>query len=177
MRWYWIDRFLEFHSGRYAKAIKMISMAEDHLHDHFPGYLIMPNSLIVEGMAQTGGLLACEHGGFREKVILAKIPRAEFFCEARPGDALVYTATLDYVHKDGTMVSTTSHLGETLQAQAEIVFAHVDDQRFGRPLFPPESFLDMMRSLRAYEVGRAADGSPLTEPPGLARVVPGGALP
>ena len=36
MRWYWIDRFIEFESGRYAKAIKNISLAEDHLHDHFP---------------------------------------------------------------------------------------------------------------------------------------------
>ena len=38
MRWYWIDRFIEFESGRYAKAIKNISLAEEYLHDHFPGY-------------------------------------------------------------------------------------------------------------------------------------------
>ena len=70
---------------RYAKAIKYVSLAEDHLHDHFPGYPVMPNSLVIEGLAQTGGLLVCEHNQFTEKVILAKIPKADFF--ATPGPA------------------------------------------------------------------------------------------
>ena len=67
MRWYWIDRFVEFESGRYAKAIKNISLAEDHLHDHFPYYPMIPNSLVIEGMAQTGGLLVCEHNQFHRE--------------------------------------------------------------------------------------------------------------
>ena len=37
MRWYWIDRFTEFESGRTATAVKNVSLAEEHLHDHFPG--------------------------------------------------------------------------------------------------------------------------------------------
>ena len=80
MRWYWIDRFTEFESGRRAKAVKNITLAEDHLHDHFPGYPIMPNSLVIEGMAQTGGLLVCESTGFREKVVLAKLSKARSPC-------------------------------------------------------------------------------------------------
>ena len=47
MRWIWIDRFLEFHSGKSAKAVKNLTMAEDHLHDHFPGYPIQPAALIL----------------------------------------------------------------------------------------------------------------------------------
>ena len=62
MRWIWIDRFVEFESGRRAVAIKNVSLAEEHLHDHFPGYPIMPNSLITEGLAQTGGLLGHSFG-------------------------------------------------------------------------------------------------------------------
>src|SRR5512143_321400 len=99
MRWYWIDRFVEFESGRRAKAIKNISLAEDHLHDHFPGYPVMPNSLIMEGLAQTGGLLVCESGRFREKVVLAKVSRARFYAEAVPGDTVIYTATVGYIRK------------------------------------------------------------------------------
>ena len=79
MRWYWINRFLEFESGRYAKAVKNISLAEDHLHDHFPFYPLIPNSLVIEGMAQTGGLLVCEHNQFTEKVVLAKVPKMVFY--------------------------------------------------------------------------------------------------
>ena len=85
--------------GRRAKAIKAISLAEDHLHDHFPGYPIMPNALVIEGVAQTGGLLVCEHGGFAEKVVLAKIGKAVFFGSALPGDVLTYTAEVEYIKK------------------------------------------------------------------------------
>jgi len=42
MRWFWIDKFVEFESGKRAVAIKNLSMAEEHLHDHFPGFPVMP---------------------------------------------------------------------------------------------------------------------------------------
>lgn len=50
MRWFWIDRFDEFVRGKHATAVKNVSLAEEHLHDHFPGTALMPNSLVVEGM-------------------------------------------------------------------------------------------------------------------------------
>ena len=42
MRWIWIDRFMEFNSGKSARAVKNLSLAEDHFADHFPGYPVMP---------------------------------------------------------------------------------------------------------------------------------------
>lgn len=75
MRWIWIDRFLEFESGKSAKAVKNLSTAEDHFRDHFPGYPVMPAALIIEGLAQTGGILVGEANQFREKVVLAKIAK------------------------------------------------------------------------------------------------------
>ncbi|HEY4759937.1 MAG TPA: 3-hydroxyacyl-ACP dehydratase FabZ family protein [Thermoguttaceae bacterium] len=170
MRWYWIDRFLEFESGRYAKAIKCISLAEEHLHDHFSFYPLIPNSLVIEGMAQTGGLLVCEYRQFTEKVVLAKVPKARFYCDAVPGDTLVYTAKIEYIRNEGAMVSATSHKGDILHAEAEIVFAHLVDPRL-TSLFDPESFLRMMRMLGAFDVGHAADGSRLTPPPALLKAI------
>ncbi len=163
MRWYWIDRFIEFESGRYAKAIKNLSLAEDHLHDHYPHHPMIPNSLVIEGMAQTGGLLVCEHSHFTEKVVLAKLPKAVFYCAAVPGDTLLYTATVEYIRPEGAMVSATSHKGDVLQAEAEIVFAHLNDSSLDS-LFDPETFLRMMRLFGAFDVGHAADGSPLRPP-------------
>jgi len=90
MRWFWIDRFLEFERAKRAVAIKNISLAEDYLTDYMPGYPVFPQALVVEGLAQTGGLLAGEVNGFRERVVLAKITRATFHEFAWPGDLLTY---------------------------------------------------------------------------------------
>src|SRR5580693_3117273 len=111
MRWFWIDRFLEFESGKHATAIKCVSLAEDYLHDHFPNHPIFPKSLVIEGLAQTGGLLVCEHNGFTEKVILAKVPKVVFHCEAEPGDTLTYHTKIESLSNEGAQVTATSHIG------------------------------------------------------------------
>jgi 3-hydroxyacyl-[acyl-carrier-protein] dehydratase len=170
MRWIWIDKFIEFESGRRATAIKNVSLAEEHLHDHFPGFPVMPNSLIVEGLAQTGGLLVGEYNHFEEKVILAKIPKALFHFPAVPGDTLRYTAVIEYIKDDGAMVAATSHVGERLQAETEIVFAHLSDDGRAKTLFEPKNFVFTMKLLGVFDVGRNAEGGKLIEPPGLAQV-------
>ena len=90
MRWIWIDTFVAFDSGRRASAIKNVTLAEDCLHDHFPGYPVFPPTLMIEGMAQTAGILTGEAHDFSDNVILAKIRLAEFSDYARPGDQLRY---------------------------------------------------------------------------------------
>ncbi len=101
MRWFWIDRYTEFESGRRATAIKNVSLAEDHLHDHFPGAPMMPNPLVIEGMAQTAGLLVGEHGQFEERVILAKLVKARFHFSPAPGDTLTYRMNIESLQPDG----------------------------------------------------------------------------
>lgn len=164
MRWYWIDRFLEFESGKRAKAIKNITLAEDHLHDHFVGNPTMPHSLVIEGMAQTGGLLVGEYNGFREKVVLAKLSKIAFYTTAGPGDSLIYTAEVEYIKEDGAMVSVTSRLGDELHAEGQLMFAHLNDIFADKRLFHLEDYLRMMRMLGAYDVGVGPDGEPLREP-------------
>lgn len=133
MRWFWIDRFIEFESGRRARAVKNVSLAEEHLHDHFPGFPVMPASLIMEGMAQTGGILLGETHGFEHLVFLAKVPKFVSHRPARPGDQLIYTAELLDARDEGGMVSVTAHCGEHLVAEAEIVFAHLSPEEAGIP--------------------------------------------
>lgn len=130
MRWFWIDRFLEFQSGQMAKAVKNVSLSEEHMHDHFPGFPIMPCSLIMEGMAQTGGILLGESHQFKYLVFLAKVPKFTSHRAARPGDQLTYTATLVDNRDEGGMTNVTAHCGDELVAEAEIVFAFLaqDDE-------------------------------------------------
>jgi len=170
MRWIWIDKFIEFESGKQAKAIKNLTLAEEHLHDHFPGYPVMPNSLIVEGLAQTGGLLVGEYNSFKEKVVLAKLPTAKFYFPAVPGDTLTYSTVIEYIQEHGAMVKATSHVGDRLQAEMEIVFAHLQDDGRSKNMFEPKNFVFTMKLLGVFDVGRAPDGSRLHEPPGLLKL-------
>jgi 3-hydroxyacyl-[acyl-carrier-protein] dehydratase len=168
MRWFWVDRFTEFVSGQYATSVKAVSLGEEQLHDHFPGYPIMPNSLIVEGLALTGGLLVSEANDFEERVILAKLARSRFHFDVVPGTLLTYRAKVEQIHEDGAIVTATAHVGEALQAEVEIVFAHVDEETAGGELFDWLDFLVWLKLWRLYEVGRKADGSRLQVPPKLA---------
>jgi 3-hydroxyacyl-[acyl-carrier-protein] dehydratase len=167
MRWFWIDRFLEFESGRRAVAVKNVTLAEEHVSECALSMPVMPNTLIIEGLAQTGGLLVGEHGGFRERVILAKLGRAIFHDYAHPGDRLIYEAEIEDVKSSGAIVKATAHVEGRLLVDAQIVFAHLDDRFAGVELFDPAVFLGILRSYRLFEVGKQADGSPLEVPPHL----------
>ncbi len=165
MRWFWIDRFVEFESGRRAAALKAVTMAEEQLDNYVPGFPVMPASIIIEGFAQTGGLLVGEYHGFRERTVLAKVGKARFLCEALPGDVMRYEVAIDDLRDDGAIVHGTSTIDGRLQAEVELVFAHLDDRFRGVDLFYPADLLAILRLLGLYDVGRKADGSPLDIPP------------
>ncbi|HVK10415.1 MAG TPA: 3-hydroxyacyl-ACP dehydratase FabZ family protein [Gemmataceae bacterium] len=126
MRWIWIDRFTSFESGKSATAVKNLSLAEDHFADHMPGYPVMPAPLILEGLAQTGGILVGEANNYTKNVVLAKIPKAKFTRDALPGESLTYTTRIEQIGEVGGLVSGTVHVGDELIGEAEIFFAHVD---------------------------------------------------
>jgi 3-hydroxyacyl-[acyl-carrier-protein] dehydratase len=132
MRWMWIDRILELDPGRRLVAVKAVSLAEEHLHDHFPAAPgasgrpprpptpIMPASLVIEGMAQSAGILVGHAGGLRENVILAKVGRAELILDAVPGDTIRYTATVDQMDRQGAATSGLVELLAPGRAPAEM---------------------------------------------------------
>lgn len=159
MRWIWIDRFVEFVDGSHAKAIKNISLAEEHLHDHFPGFPVMPPSLMLEGMAQTGGILLGKVNEFRKLVILAKVPKMTFHSWAQPGDTLTYTAKLIDSRPEGGMVEVEAVVGDRLVANGEIVYAHVDINTDGAPKVDQKNFVFSMHLLGATDVGKAGNGT------------------
>jgi 3-hydroxyacyl-[acyl-carrier-protein] dehydratase len=132
MRWIWIDRFLEFHSGKSAKAVKNLSLAEDYFADHFPGYPVMPGVLILEGLAQTGGILVGEANDFKEKVVLAKVPSARFHREVLAGEQLVYEIEVLTLRPEGASVAGRALANGSPAVEAEIFFAHLDQARSGQ---------------------------------------------
>src|SRR6478609_2647306 len=125
MRWIWIDRFVSFESGKSATAVKNLSLAEDHFAEHFPGFPVMPAPLILEGLAQTGGILVGEANKYEKNVVLAKMTDVKFHRDALAGEQLTYTTTMVSINETGARVAATVHSGPELIAQADIMFAHV----------------------------------------------------
>lgn len=158
MRWMWIDRFVEFERGKRARSIKNVSLAEEHLHDHFPGFPVMPNTLILEGLAQTGGILLGEMNDFEHVVVLAKVPKMTFRSWATPGDTLTYEAVLTDARDEGGMVEVTARVGDRLVAEGEIVFAHANESLSEGVQVDQKSFVFTMLA-GVLDVGKAGDGT------------------
>lgn len=158
MRWMWIDRVVELVPRERLVAIKNVSLAEEHLHDHFEADLdeagnivraaepVMPGSLIVEGMAQTAGILVGHAEGFAEKVILAKVAKAELEYDATPGCQLRYTATIKTLTPQG---ASTAGVIEVRKPNADewkpfgridLLFSHLD-QNYAGMKFPEHNFV------------------------------------
>jgi 3-hydroxyacyl-[acyl-carrier-protein] dehydratase len=161
MRWMWIDRVVELRPRERLVAIKNVSLAEEHLHDHFAAdssrnlaaLPVMPTSLILEGMAQTAGILVGHAEGFREKVILAKINRAELSRDATPGCTLRYTAAIERMDAIGASTKGTVELFDHAKAERgyqpigaiDLMFSHLDQNQGGAgrtgESFPEHNFV------------------------------------
>jgi 3-hydroxyacyl-[acyl-carrier-protein] dehydratase len=152
MRWIWIDRFEEFVPGERAVSVKNVSLAEEHLHDHFPGFPVMPASLLIEGMAQTAGILVGHARHFEEKVILAKIKRAVFHELVRPGDQVRFEARIEQIQDAAAVTQGVIRRDGALVGEVELVFSHIDQNISGLE-FPEENFVfteEFMALLRTY---------------------------
>jgi 3-hydroxyacyl-[acyl-carrier-protein] dehydratase len=148
MRWIWIDRFIEFESGKRAVSVKNVTQAEEHLHDHFPGFPMMPECLMIEAMAQTAGILVGQARNFEEKVILAKISKCAFHRYVRPGDTLRLEARIESITDEAASTSGKITCDENIVAEISLMFSHIDKNLAGRE-FPEENFVftDTFQSL------------------------------
>ncbi|MEL6329312.1 MAG: beta-hydroxyacyl-ACP dehydratase [Planctomycetota bacterium] len=152
MRWMWIDRVVELVPREKLVAIKNVSLAEEHLHDHFaatadrPALPVMPGSLVVEGMAQTAGILVGHAEGFREKVILAKVSKATLERDATPGCQIRHTAQIRSLTDQGASTLGTVELRpagadefETI-GRIDLIFSHLDKNTAGVE-YPEHNFV------------------------------------
>jgi 3-hydroxyacyl-[acyl-carrier-protein] dehydratase len=152
VRWIWFDRFEEFVPGERAVSVKNVSLAEDHLHDHFPGFPIQPPALMIEGMAQTAGILVGHARDFSEKVILAKVKRATFHQIVRPGDQIRFEALIEQITDAAASTTGVITCGAALVAEIDLVFSHIDQNISGLE-FPEENFVfteEFMALLHTY---------------------------
>jgi len=127
MRYLLIDRITGLSPPGRATGVKCVSLSDDCFVDHFPGHPVMPGALILEALAQLGGVLV--EASIREKgrgdllALLAMVDRARFRSPVRPGDRLELEVSGSTVSEDGGRVSGVAKVDGNTVAEAELTFA------------------------------------------------------
>lgn len=104
-------------------GLKCLTMNELFFQGHFPEAPIMPGVLILEALAQTGGLLIYKKGFHQKTAVLLSIKNAKFRHPAYPGDQLYLHIEASYLSTKGGKVHGKALVGDRLAAEAEIGFA------------------------------------------------------
>lgn len=129
MRYLLLDRITQLRPP-HASAVKCVSLADDCFVDHFPGHPVMPGALLVESLAQLGGVLveAVQRQQGRDDLhaLLTMVDRARFRQMVRPGDKLELSAQALTTSEDGGQVRGEVRVDGKLAAEAELTFAFAE---------------------------------------------------
>jgi 3-hydroxyacyl-[acyl-carrier-protein] dehydratase len=107
-------------------GVKNVTMNEPFFQGHFPGAPIMPGVLILEALAQTGGVLVYKKGYENKIAVLLNINHAKFRKPVTPGDVLMLHAKGLHISGTGGKVRAKAQIENQLVAEAEISFALVE---------------------------------------------------
>ena len=126
-----VDRVVSIEARQKIVAIKNVTANEPFFSGHFPGFPIMPGVLIVEALAQTGGLLLMRdfEGRDEKLMVFTGIERARFRKPVLPGDQLRLEMTVLAWRRTAARMQGEAYVGEKLVAEAVISCALVDRER------------------------------------------------
>jgi len=123
-----VDRVLDYEDDKWIRAIKNVTINEPFFQGHFPGEPIMPGVLMIEALAQTGGILALAGEDKKEKLaFFMTIDKVKFRKPAVPGDQLeLYVESLKLVRKNIVKVKGEVSVGGKIIAEGELMFNVID---------------------------------------------------
>ncbi|MEN8727241.1 MAG: 3-hydroxyacyl-ACP dehydratase FabZ [Sulfurovum sp.] len=128
-----VDRITELTPGEYIEGFKNVSISEPVFQGHFPDHPIYPGVMIIEGMAQAGGVLAfksmdevSQEEIAKKVVYFMSIDKAKFRAPVTPGDQLVYK--IDVIKHKGAVwqLDAKAYVDDKIVAQAELKAMIVD---------------------------------------------------
>lgn len=104
-------------------AQKNVTCNEEFFQGHFPGAPIMPGVLLVEALAQTGGILVHQKGFTDKSAVILNVSHAKFRIAVKPGDVLLLHAEGLYVSSKGGRIRGRAMVGNKVAAEVELSFA------------------------------------------------------
>lgn len=125
-----VDKIVELEPGKRAVGVNNITYNEHFFAGHFPGRPTMPGVLIVEAMAQVGGILLLSTTGNEGKIALfAGIDKVRFRKMVVPGDQLVTEVEIVRVKREFGKVRVTGRVDGEVAAEGEYTFVLMPDER------------------------------------------------
>lgn len=134
MRYLLVDRIDEMKKLEWAVGTKCVTLSEDVFEHHFPGAPVYPGALLIEAMAQLGGVLLevslRDVMDWSPRCVLSSV-KAKFREFVRPGDQLRLRAEIVSRHDDSALVRVRGEREGKRICQAEViyVFLKIDDPR------------------------------------------------
>lgn len=117
-----VDRIIDYEQGKKIVGIKNVTYNEPFFQGHFPGRPIMPGVLIIEAMAQAGGVLAFKSfPDLKGSVFFIGIDNARFRKPVVPGDQLRLTVEVIRHKKELWVFSGEAYVGDEMVAEAKIM--------------------------------------------------------
>jgi len=118
-----IDRILEFEENKRVVGIKNVTINEPFFQGHFPGHPIMPGVLLLEAMAQTGGVLALKSDPDPSSKVIyfMSIDKAKFRKPVVPGDQVRFELELIKVRGNIRSLKALALVDGTVVAEAEMM--------------------------------------------------------
>ena len=123
-----VDRVIEHVPGQKAIALKNVTINEPQFQGHFPGRPLMPGVLIVESMAQVGGIIVTKMPDLPKGLfVFAGINNVKFRRPVVPGDQLIITCELLSIKRQRFgKVKGEAHVDGNLVCSGELMFSLVD---------------------------------------------------
>jgi len=127
-----VDKVTSMEEGKSIVAYKNVSISEPVFQGHFPGHPIYPGVMILEGMAQAGGILALKSAGLSDEELKNKviyfmsIDKAKFRNPVKPGDRLEYRIEVLKLRKNLIVLDGKAYVDDKLVSEAELKAMVVD---------------------------------------------------